>query len=189
MNDPLPFEQFRNYLCALAKMGLDRDLACKVDASDIAQQTLLQAHLARQQFRGTTDAECMAWLRQILLHQLDHCHRDYHREKRDVRREQSLQQRVEQSSWCLLQVLAPDQTSPLSQLVRGEQHRQLIELLSQLPPTSRDAILLKYWHGLTLNEIAQQLQLTPAVVAGMLYRGLKQVRKQLDASSPEGSLP
>lgn len=186
MNDHLAFEKFRGYLCALAKMGLDRDLACKVDASDIAQQTLLHAHVARQQFRGTTDAECMAWLRQILLHQLDHCHRDYHRNKRDVRREQSLQQRLEQSSWCLLQVLTKEQPSPLSQLVRSEQQVQLIDILTQLPDACRDAMLLKYWHGLTLQEIAQQLQLTPPVVAGILYRGLKHIRKKLDATHSEG---
>ena len=34
------FERFRGYLCVLASMGLDRQVAHKVDASDIVQQTL-----------------------------------------------------------------------------------------------------------------------------------------------------
>lgn len=177
----LQFERFRGYLCVLASMGLDRQVAHKLDASDIVQQTLLHAHEARSQFRGTTDAECIAWLRQILANNLAHCVRDLHRDKRDVRREHSLDQRLERSSWCLLGILGVDDTSPLSKLEKDEQRLRIMDLLSQMEPHQRDVLWLKYWHDLTLAEIAMQLQISTPAAAGILYRGLKQLRQHFDS--------
>ena len=55
-------ERFRSYLAALARINLDPRLQSKLDASDIVQQTLLNAHRTLSEFRGNTDAEMMAWL-------------------------------------------------------------------------------------------------------------------------------
>src|SRR5262245_47931090 len=107
-----PLEQFRPYLHLLARLQLDRRLQAKLDASDVVQQTLLQAHQALGQFRGTTDAERAAWLRQILARCLGHALRDFGRDKRDVGRERSLEAAVEASSVRLEAWLAAEQTSP-----------------------------------------------------------------------------
>ena len=60
------FEPFRSYLQLLAETQLQTRLRSKVDAADVVQQTMLQAHQAREQFRGETDAEKAGWLRTIL---------------------------------------------------------------------------------------------------------------------------
>src|SRR5262249_44132637 len=88
--DGAALEQFRSYLRLLARLHLDPRLVGKLDASDIVQQTLLQAHQARDQFRGK-GGERAAWLRQILARNLAHAVRDFGRDKRDVAREQSLE--------------------------------------------------------------------------------------------------
>jgi RNA polymerase sigma-70 factor (ECF subfamily) len=54
--------EFRPYLRVLAGMQLNPMLNKRVDPSDIVQQTLLQAHRAADQYRGTTDAELAGWL-------------------------------------------------------------------------------------------------------------------------------
>jgi DNA-directed RNA polymerase specialized sigma24 family protein len=63
-------ERFRSYLRLLARLHLNPRLQARLDASDVVQQTLLQACRALPHFRGRTEAELTAWLRQILAHTL-----------------------------------------------------------------------------------------------------------------------
>ena len=62
----LRLERFREYLKLLARVNLGDQVRSKLDPSDIVQQTLLEAHRKRLQFRGTTEAEMAGWLRQLL---------------------------------------------------------------------------------------------------------------------------
>ena len=57
---------YRNYLRLLARTGIDASLRGKVDPSDLVQEALLKAHQHFGQLRGDTEAELVAWLRQIL---------------------------------------------------------------------------------------------------------------------------
>jgi RNA polymerase sigma-70 factor (ECF subfamily) len=56
---------------------------------------------------------------------------------------------------------------------------RLTEALGNLPVTQRDAILLRHFQGLSLADIAKELECTPAAVAGLLQRGLKNLRASL----------
>src|SRR5262249_61310148 len=89
---------YRAYLHLLARQHLDQRLRGKFDSSDLVQQALLQAHQSQDQFRGQTEAERVAWLRQILARCLANALRDFTREKRDVAREQSLEAALSESS-------------------------------------------------------------------------------------------
>jgi RNA polymerase sigma-70 factor (ECF subfamily) len=91
-------ERYRAYLRLLARMLLDPRLQSKLDPSDVVQQTLLQAHQARNDFRGRSEAELAAWLRQILARNLAHAVRDLGRAKRDIGRERSLEAALDASS-------------------------------------------------------------------------------------------
>ena len=66
----LGLERCREYLRMLARLQLHPRLHGKLDASDVVQQTLLSAHVNREQFRGHTEAELTAWLRRILVRSL-----------------------------------------------------------------------------------------------------------------------
>ena len=84
----LPLERFRTYLVLLARLHLaDRP---KLDASDVVQQTLLEAHRKRAQYRGATDAELAGWLRRMLACELADALRGLGRAKRDVARERAV---------------------------------------------------------------------------------------------------
>ena len=171
--------RFRSYLLLLARLGLDPKLRGKLDASDIVQQTLMEAHQARGQFRGETVGEQAAWLRQILARNLANASRDLGRAKRDVNRERQLQTALDQSASQIEVWLAAKQSSPSQQAARHEQALRLAEALATLPESQREAVVLRHFQGLSLSEIGEKLSCTPAAVTGLLHRGLKNLRKQL----------
>jgi RNA polymerase sigma-70 factor (ECF subfamily) len=169
-------DRFRSYLQLLARIHLDPRLHGKLDPSDIVQQTMLLAYRARDQVRAQTDAELAGWLRQILARNLAQSVRDFARDKRDVAREHSLEQALGASSARLDRWLAAEQSSPSERAERNEDTLRLAEALEQLPEAQRDALVLQYWQGWSLAEIGQHLDRTPAAVAGLIKRGLKQLR-------------
>src|SRR5262249_4060233 len=119
MHDPDPVAAYRSYLKLLARLHLDRSLRGKVDPSDVAQQTLLRAVEAREQFRGATEAERLAWLRRILANTLANLARDLHAARRDIGRERTLASGLDRSAGRF-ESLAADQTSPSQAAGRGE---------------------------------------------------------------------
>jgi RNA polymerase sigma-70 factor, ECF subfamily len=171
-------ERFRSYLRLLARFQLDPRLRPRLDASDLAQQTLIQANAAFAQFSGG-DVELAAWLRQILARNLAHALRDHGRDRRDVGRERPLEAILAESSARLECWLAAGDPTPGEQAVRNEQALRLAEALGQLPEAQHEALVLEYWHGWSLEEIGRRLGRSRAAVAGLIKRGMKQLRTLL----------
>jgi len=168
---------FRSYLRLLANMQLDKRLRGKVDASDIVQQTMLQAYKAREQFQGNNDAQRAAWLRQILARNLMHATRDMTRDKRDVRREKSMHASIDQSSLRLEGLLANNDLSPSAKVSRGEQLLLIANAVENLPEPQRDALLMHYLEQKSMPEIAAQMDRTRGSVAGLVRRALESLRE------------
>jgi RNA polymerase sigma-70 factor (ECF subfamily) len=172
-------ERFRDYLRLLARLQLDPRLRGKIDPSNVVQQTFLQAHRVWHQFRGRGDAELAGWLRQILARNLAHAVRDFGRARRDVGLERSLEAALESSSLRLEAWLVTDQPSPSEQADRNEQLLRLAEALEDLPDAQQHALVLHYWQGQPVAEVARRLGRSPAAVAGLLKRGLRRLRGRL----------
>jgi RNA polymerase sigma-70 factor (ECF subfamily) len=175
-------ERYRAYLRLLARLHLDPRLAGKLDPSDIVQQTLLQAWQGLEHFRGKSEPELAAWLRQILARNLAMAVRDFSRDKRDVVREQSLEAALAASSSQLEVWLAAEQSSPSQQAERQEQALRLAEALERLPEGQREALVLQHWQGWSLAQIGEHLGKSVEAVAGLIKRGLKQLRLLLQES-------
>jgi len=168
------FARIRDYLRILARIGLDPRLRAKLDESDVVQQTLLEAHRDWEQFRGGSDGERYAWLKRILARNLSGLVRDFTRGKRDVNREAA-----EASSHRLANWLATDQTTAATALQREEEMAALALALASLGEQQREAVILRHWHDWTVAAIAAELRTTPDAVTGLLYRGLKNLRRLL----------
>ncbi len=177
-----PLASCRDYLRILARLQMRAQLRVKVDASDIVQQTILQAHARRDQFRGKTEAEWLGWLRAILANVLGSVAREFETAARQVSREVSLETELERSSARLEGILAQEQTSPSGVVVHAEELFRLAQALIALPTDQRAAVELHHLKGLTVAEVAIELGRTRPAVVGLLFRGLKRLRVLLDES-------
>ena len=119
-------ERFRSYLLILARMNLNGGPRNRIDPSDVVQQTLLEAHAKADQFHGDS-AALAAWLRQALVNNLRDTRRALGRRKRDVRRERSLEEAVEQSSARLEGLLAAPHSTPMrDDVVKASLERDVV---------------------------------------------------------------
>lgn len=184
--DATAIERFRGYLVAIARLQVAARpwVAARLDASDLAQQTLLKAHAARGDFRGGSPGEMAAWLRQILTRTLANELRAHGQAKRAVGAEQAPDADLDASSCRLDAWLAADQTSPSEMAVKGERATALAAAVEALPADQREVVLLKHCHGLRLAELAERTGRTQAAVAGLLRRGLESLRESLREGRP-----
>jgi RNA polymerase sigma-70 factor (ECF subfamily) len=174
-------EDFRAYLCLLARLQLDQHLLGKVDLSGVVQQTLLEAHGLLSQDRQGAPPD-LPLLRRLLANNLADAARKALALKRDAGREQSLDEALQRSSARLEAFLAAEQSSPSERAERNDELRRLAESLDQLPEPQRQAVELHYLQGLPLAEVATQLGRTKPAVAGLLHRGLDVLRASMNAN-------
>lgn len=171
-------ERFRQYLALLARLQMPLKLRSKLDASDMVQETLLKAQQHLHNFRGGDDVALAGWLRTILANTMRDAKRHFDGDKRGVHREQSLEERLLESSARLDRLLAETATSPSGKFARQEEFLRVVDAISQLPADQRTAVELHHLQGCTLAEIAGHMDRTERAVAGLLRRGLKTLRDQ-----------
>jgi RNA polymerase sigma-70 factor (ECF subfamily) len=176
-----PWDQFRDYLLLLARLQLPGQLRGKLDPSDVVQETLLRAHACQQSFLGRTEAERAAWLRGILSNTLAETVRRYGQQLRDAARERSLDLAVEDSSARVEAWLADDSSGPDDRAQKHEQVHRLARALARLPDDQRTAVELRHLQGLGIPAITQMMGKTTAAVAGLLRRGTKALRDELQS--------
>ena len=181
MADPNMLQRYRPWLHLLARMEIDGQFHGKFDASDVVQQTMLEAVRGLPQFRGGTEAEMLAWLRQVLAHVLAHEIRRYRgTQQRDVGREVSLDQSLAQSATRLRNMLVAPGTSPSGQAVQHEQEVLLAEVLSCLPADYREVIILRNLQGMEHEEVAKRMDRSAGAVRMLWVRALAQLREEME---------
>jgi RNA polymerase sigma-70 factor (ECF subfamily) len=179
----LLLELYRNYLSLLARLEIGRRLQGKVDDSDLVQDTFLQAHRHFAQFRGTTEAELVSWLRQILADVVGKLvRRFYGTQRRDVRLERELAAEIDQSSRALGEGLAARQSSPSQQAARREESVLLADALQRLPEAYREVIILVHLEGLGFPEVARCMGRSVNSVKNLWARAVARLRRALGSS-------
>jgi RNA polymerase sigma-70 factor (ECF subfamily) len=174
-------EKFREYLAWLARLHVAPGLRDRVDLSGVVQQTLLEAFQDfRRAPRERSEEETAAWLRSILGHNLADGLRKLATGKRNVRRDISLSTALDESASRLGDWLATQESSPSQKVIRQEQILRIAAALTCLAENQRRAIELHHLQGWALADIAHELQTSKAAVAGLLHRGLKALRTELE---------
>jgi RNA polymerase sigma-70 factor (ECF subfamily) len=149
------------------------------DARDVAQETFLRAFRALGGFKG--QAKFSSWLYRITLNLC----RDW------IRRERRTPVAQAPEGVDLVELASESTPSEsIEELVsRREMGRAVARAMAALPDEQRTAIILKEYHGLTFQEIADLLECPLSTVKTRLYQGLSVLRRQLQAEqATHGSL-
>ncbi len=173
-------EQYRSYLILLARLQIGRRLQGKAGASDVVQETFLEAHRDFAQFQGQSEGELVGWLRRILATNLANLVRHYvGTRRRDVRLERQLAAELDESSRALDGGLAAQLSSPSQQAARRELAVLLADALRRLPDDHREVIVLRHLEGLTFPEVAVRMGRSVDVVKKLWPRALGRLRRLL----------
>jgi RNA polymerase sigma-70 factor (ECF subfamily) len=148
-----------------------RTLGREEDARDVTQETFLRAFRALSGFKG--DAKFSSWLYRIALNLC----RDWMRKERRTPIA-AIPEGVE------LEQLAGER-GPVETVedlaARTELSAVVAKAMEHLPAEQRQAIILKEYHGLTFQEIADLMNCPLSTVKTRVYQGLSTLRRQLGA--------
>jgi RNA polymerase sigma-70 factor, ECF subfamily len=178
-----PWDRYREYLVLLARVLVNPKLRPKLDSSDLVQEALLKAYQALPNYKGKSEPELRAWLREILLNTLKDRWRAIHGPKRDINLEHSLEQALERSSARLEEWLGDSADGPEAKLMKEELLDQIARAINQLPENQRTAVEYFHIHRCTVAEISQEMGLSKKAVAGLIERGVKAIRNKMRESS------
>lgn len=146
-----------------------RTLGREEEARDICQETFLRAFRALPNFRG--QAKFSSWLYRIALNLC----RDWIRKER---RAPVVQPPEDVDLFDLAASAEPSES--IEDLVARKDMTRLVEkAMARLPEEQRTAILLKEYHGLTFQEIADLVGCPLSTVKTRLYQGLTVLRREL----------
>jgi RNA polymerase sigma-70 factor (ECF subfamily) len=173
------FATCRNYLAIVARAEVGSWLQAKVDASDLVQQTMLDAHRGLTNFRGRTEAEWLGWLRQILSHNAADFVRHYGQTaKRQAGREVRLTPVDSQHSHPTgFEPAAPGET-PSEVLVRHELELQLADAIATLSDDYQEVIVLRNLERLPFDEVARRMGRSRPAVQMLWMRAIRALQAE-----------
>jgi RNA polymerase sigma-70 factor (ECF subfamily) len=176
-------EACRLYLLGIADRELAGPLRAKGSASDLVQETFLEAQCDFVRFRGQTEAELLAWLRQMLLNNLGNFARRYREtDKRRIDREIPIQGSDSAASMVTPQVASATPT-PSRQMIAEEETVTLRAALERLPEDYRRVLTLRYLEERRFDEIATMMGRTSNAVRLLWARAVERMQEEMDAHS------
>jgi RNA polymerase sigma-70 factor (ECF subfamily) len=183
------FERHREAIRRLLALRMDRRLATRVDASDIVQDVLVEAHRRLGEYLKNAAMPFHLWLRALARDRLIDAHRRHRlAARRSLDREQHLGAAAywDRSSLDLAAALRDSELTPAAAALRRELETRFRAALEQLDDTDREVIVMRHVERLTNREVAQALELSDAA-AGMRYlRAIRRLRGIL-GEAPSGS--
>ena len=174
-------ERHRRRLRQMVGLRLDPRLNARLDASDIVQETMLEASRRLPDYLRRRPLPFYPWLRQIAWERLMHLHVQHvQTQKRSVRREVPKYMGLpDDSVMHLADRFVAAGSSPSRDLHRKELQRHVREAVDGMAPDQRELLLMRFLEQLSIKEIAATLRLTEGAVNMRLMRALELLRRVL----------
>jgi len=175
------FDACRAYLLLIANRELDPELRAKAGASDLVQETFLEAQQNFVRFQGQSEDELLAWLRSILLANVSNFERRYRQTaKRDVTCEVRLDdyERNGRRAWP---PLLDDAPSPSWRLARREEVEAVERAIDRLPQDYACVVTLVNREHRSFAEVAQLMNRSVDATRRLWSRAIERLARELDS--------
>jgi RNA polymerase sigma-70 factor (ECF subfamily) len=168
-------ELCRRYLLQVAGAEMDPQLQAKAGASDLVQETFLEAQRIFDRFQGVSSDELRAWLRAILLNKMaTHTRRYRATARRQVGQEVGFNPDSDRQA-----ELAGTISTPSSLMMQTERALALTAAVQRLPDHYRQIILWRQMENLSFEEMAARLDRSVEAVRKLWWRAVKQLEQEL----------
>src|SRR6516162_4427124 len=177
-------EQHRDRLRRMLGLRLDPRLQGRVDASDVLQETYLEASARLPEYLRNPTMPFFLWLRFLAGQKLVTLHRHHlGTQMRDAGREVSLYRGrlPETSSAALAAQLLGHDARPSEAAARAELKIRLQEALNGMDPLDREVLALRHFEQLSWAETAQTMEITEGAASKRYVRALKRLKTILSA--------
>lgn len=186
---------FRDRLRRVVDLRMDPRIRGRVDASDVIQETLIEANRRLPEYRADPPAPFYLWVRYLALQKLLQLRR-HHVEvaARDARREVRFGDRPNAavSSMVLARHFVESCTTPSQHLAREEEIERVRTALDGLKEIDREIIALRHFERLSNGEIARVLEIEESTASQRYLRALRRLKATLGADGtsrdPEGGV-
>ena len=168
-------------LLALARRNLNPVLAKRVSPEDVVQETLAAACRKTDFMQNCPDVPVYCKLRRLLFQTITDLERKHlQSKKRDAYLEQEIAGAEDVSSpgpdWNMF---ADTVTGPLTQIARQDRYELLRKTMDALPDHDREILELRHFDGVSNQECAEALHLTPKNASIRYVRALERLKQQL----------
>lgn len=171
-------ESCRNYLLLVANQAVKEGLQAKVGASDLVQETFVEAQRIFDRFAGGTEEELLRWLKQILEHKIGNTLKQYLGiARRDISREIDWQRVF--GSGFFEGIPIANGTSPSGALRSQEERERFQQAIGSLPDDHREVIRLHVEQGLPFEEVGLKMNRSPAAVQRLFVRIVSRLKDLL----------
>jgi RNA polymerase sigma-70 factor (ECF subfamily) len=174
----------QSYLNIMAGNKISPALRAHLNPSDIVQQSLIQMVNGIDNFRGNSSKEFYAWLTQIIRNESNKAARDLTRQKRDVRKQVSMNQVTPNDSWATFETIDPHAT-PGTEAIANERMELFNRTLESMPEDYAKVIQLRILEQLTFTEIADKLDRSPDSVSKLWYRAVNRFQKEIERTDEQ----
>jgi RNA polymerase sigma-70 factor (ECF subfamily) len=172
----MALQKCRGYLLRIAQQELDCYLQAKGGASDLVQETFLDANRAFRRFNGNSTVDLRAWLRKLLLDRLSKWKRRYRTtQKRRISRERPSEPFDGQRMTGMVSL----EPSPSVHAIAHEQAGALRLAVEHLPDDYRKIITLRYYQNLSFDEIALAMGRSANAVSLLWLRTIRRLKHEL----------
>lgn len=179
--------QHRNRLRRMINLRMDPRLAARLDASDVVQETFVEAAGKMDDYFQTPNCPFYPWLRQIALQRLSQLHRHHiHVQRRSIKREAQWNMGLpDRSALLLADQLVADDTSPSGNMLREERRASVKNALGRLKEQDREVLVMHNLERMTLKETAAALGITAAAVQSRYRRAVERLHNLLNELEEE----